>query len=110
LLSHSPDQVASASRWGIDLVLSGHNHAGQIRLPVVGPIFMPSLYSRRFDRGFFRQGRTLLYVSHGIGGQYPIRSGGCVPELTRLVLRTATAGARECERPLEAMNPCGWHS
>src|SRR5205085_5810754 len=79
LLSHSPDQIASAARRGIDLVLSGHNHAGQIRLPVVGPVFMPSLYSRRFDRGFFRQGRTLLYVSHGIGGQYPIRTGGCVP-------------------------------
>ena len=89
LLSHTPDRFAHAARLGIDLVLSGHNHAGQVRLPLVGPVFMPSLYSRRFDRGFFRSGRTLLYVSTGIAGKHPIRYGGCVPELTRIVLRVA---------------------
>jgi predicted MPP superfamily phosphohydrolase len=87
LLSHSPDQFPRAGRWGVNLVLSGHNHAGQIRLPVLGPIFMPSIYSRRFDRGFFRAGRSLLYVSQGIAGKHPFRFGGCFPELTRLVLR-----------------------
>jgi predicted MPP superfamily phosphohydrolase len=94
LLSHTPDRFPMASRWGIDLVLSGHNHAGQIRLPLVGPVFMPSLYSRRFDRGFFRSGRTLLYVSQGISGKHPIRYGGCAPELTRLVLRVAEPSTR----------------
>jgi predicted MPP superfamily phosphohydrolase len=93
LLSHSPDQFPRAARWGVDLVLSGHNHGGQIRLPVVGPVFMPSLYSRHFDRGFFRSGRTLLYVSQGVAGQHPIRYGGCLPEVTRLVLRATTAAA-----------------
>jgi predicted MPP superfamily phosphohydrolase len=88
LLSHSPDQFPRAARWGVDLVLSGHNHAGQIRLPLLGPIFMPSLYSRHFDRGFFRSGRTLLYVSQGVAGQHPIRYGDCFPEVTRLILRT----------------------
>ncbi len=87
LLSHTPDRFPTAARHGIDLVLSGHNHAGQVRFPLVGPVFMPSLYSRRFDRGFFRSGRTLLYVSQGIAGKHPIRYGGCEPEITRLVLR-----------------------
>jgi predicted MPP superfamily phosphohydrolase len=96
LLSHSPDQFPRAARWGVDLVLSGHNHAGQIRFPLIGPIFMPSIYSRRFDRGFFRSGRTLLYVSQGIGGKHPIRYGGCLPEVTRLVLR-ATRPSTETE-------------
>jgi predicted MPP superfamily phosphohydrolase len=89
LLSHSPDRFAQAARSGVDLVLAGHNHAGQIRLPLVGPVFMPSLYSRHFDRGFFRSGRTLLYVSQGIAGKHPVRYGDCVPELTRVVLRVA---------------------
>src|SRR5262249_55636321 len=53
LLSHTPDRFYRAARSGIDLVLAGHNHGGQIRLPLVGAVFMPSLYSRRFDRGFF---------------------------------------------------------
>jgi predicted MPP superfamily phosphohydrolase len=94
LLSHSPDQFPRAARWGVDLILSGHNHAGQIRLPLVGPIFMPSVYSRRFDRGFFRAGRTLLHVSQGIGGKHPVRYGGCLPEVTRLVLRPAASAHR----------------
>jgi predicted MPP superfamily phosphohydrolase len=102
LLSHSPDQFPRAARWGVDLVLSGHNHAGQIRLPLLGPIFMPSLYSRHFDRGFFRSGRALLYVSHGVAGQHPIRYGDCFPEVTRLVLRAAertkTCPSRVCAR------------
>jgi predicted MPP superfamily phosphohydrolase len=98
LLSHSPDQFPRAARWGVDLVLSGHNHAGQIRLPIVGPVFMPSLYSRHFDRGFFRSGRTLLYVSQGVAGKHPIRYGGCLPEVTRLVLRATTAASQASAR------------
>jgi predicted MPP superfamily phosphohydrolase len=89
LLSHTPDRFARAARWGVDLVLAGHNHAGQVRLPLIGPVFMPSVYSRRYDRGFFRSGRTLMYVSQGVAGKHPIRYGGCLPEVTRLVLRVA---------------------
>ncbi len=72
LLSHSPDQFYRARDWGVDLMLSGHNHGGQIRLPALGPVFMPSVYSRRFDRGFFRSGSTFLYVSEGLAGKHPI--------------------------------------
>jgi predicted MPP superfamily phosphohydrolase len=87
VLSHSPDRFYRAVRWGIDLMFAGHNHGGQIRLPLVGPVFMPSRYSRRFDRGFFRRNRTLMYVSEGIAGMHPVRYG-CPPEVTRFVLRT----------------------
>ena len=86
LLSHSPDQFPRAASGGVDLVLAGHNHGGQIRLPVLGPILMPSRYSRHFDRGFFRSGRSLLYVSQGVAGKHPIRYG-CSPEITRFTLR-----------------------
>jgi predicted MPP superfamily phosphohydrolase len=85
LLSHTPDQFPNARKWGMDFVLSGHNHGGQIRLPLVGPVFMPSKYSRRFDRGFFRSGSALMYVSEGVGGKHPIRFG-CKPEIARFVL------------------------
>ena len=89
LLSHSPDLFYKAQRWGIDLMLSGHNHGGQIRFPLIGPVFMPSRYSRRFDRGFFRQNGTLLYVNEGVGGKHPVRYG-CPPEVSRLVLHAAS--------------------
>jgi predicted MPP superfamily phosphohydrolase len=88
LLSHSPDQFYRAQKRGIDFVLAGHNHGGQIRLPLVGPVFMPSRYSRRFDRGFFRRGQTLMYVSEGVAGKHPVRYG-CPPEVTQFVLKAA---------------------
>ena len=56
----------------------------------VGAVFMPSLYSRRFDRGFFRDEQTLLYVNEGIAGMHPVRYG-CPPEISRFVLRTGAA-------------------
>ena len=41
LLSHSPDQFGWARRWDFDLMLAGHTHGGQIRLPLIGPIVAP---------------------------------------------------------------------
>ena len=58
---------------------------------------MPSLYSRHFDRGFFRQGRSTLYVSQGIGGKHPIRYG-CTPEITRFTLHAAPASVPHRDR------------
>ena len=86
LLSHSPDQFYKARDWGVELMFSGHNHGGQIRLPAFGPVFMPSIYSRRFDRGFFRSGPTFLYVSEGVAGKHPYRYG-CPPEVCCFVLK-----------------------
>jgi predicted MPP superfamily phosphohydrolase len=99
LLSHTPDLFYAASERRIDLMLAGHNHGGQIRFPLVGPIFMPSRYSRRFDRGFFKEKRTLLYVNAGVGGKHPVRYG-CPPEVARFVLRAGFAAGRfpEAER------------
>jgi predicted MPP superfamily phosphohydrolase len=98
VLSHSPDQFPRLAGWEtIDLVLAGHNHGGQIRLPILGPVVMPSRYGRRYDRGFFRRGRTLMEVTQGIGGRHPLRYG-CPPEFVRLVLRPALAPATPASR------------
>jgi predicted MPP superfamily phosphohydrolase len=95
VLSHSPDLFYRLSKWEcVDLILSGHNHGGQVRLPLVGPVLMPSRYSRRFDRGFFERGGTRMYVSHGLGAKHPLR-WNCRPEVTRLTLH----GARADNRP-----------
>jgi uncharacterized protein len=94
LLSHSPDLFYEATAHRIDLMLSGHNHGGQVRLPIVGPVLMPSRYSRRFDRGFFCTRRTLMYVNQGISGKHPLRYG-CAPELTRFVLHPSNWPAPE---------------
>ncbi len=88
LLSHAPDQVYRASDWSMDFMLCGHNHGGQVRIPVLGPILMPSRYGRRFDQGFYRVGPTTMFVGTGVGGKHPIRFR-CQPEVTRITLRSS---------------------
>ncbi|HBI43714.1 MAG TPA: hypothetical protein DDY78_12815 [Planctomycetales bacterium] len=85
-LSHTPDNIRWAQRAGVDLMLSGHVHGGQIRLPVIGSILVPSRYGRRYDCGVFDEAPTLLHVSRGLGGDHPVRFL-CRPEATRLILR-----------------------
>jgi predicted MPP superfamily phosphohydrolase len=85
-LSHTPDNIAWARRQRIDLMLSGHVHGGQIRLPLLGSVFVPSRYGRRYDCGTFHEPPTLLHVSRGLSGEQPLRYN-CRPEVTLLVLR-----------------------
>lgn len=106
VLSHSPDQFPRLAERGVEFVLAGHNHGGQVRVPGFGPILMPSRYSRHFDRGFFRRGESLLYVSQGVGGKHPIRVG-CHPEVTRFTLRAARPATASStpSRPGSATRP-----
>ena len=84
-LSHTPDNIGWAKRHHIDLMLSGHNHGGQIRFPFLGSVFVPSKSGRRYDCGSFHEPPTFLHVSRGLSGQYPVRYN-CKPEVTFLVL------------------------
>jgi predicted MPP superfamily phosphohydrolase len=85
-LSHTPDRIAWCRRNRVDLTLAGHVHGGQIRLPFIGSVFVPSRYSRRYDCGTFFEPPTLMHVSRGLAGQHPLRFN-CRPEVTRIVLK-----------------------
>jgi predicted MPP superfamily phosphohydrolase len=87
-LSHTPDNIKWARRLRIDLMLSGHVHGGQVRLPVFGSVLVPSVYGRRYDCGTFDEAPTLLHVSRGLSGEHPVRYL-CRPEVTLLTLRCA---------------------
>ncbi|MBN1908595.1 MAG: metallophosphoesterase [Pirellulales bacterium] len=88
LLSHSPDQLDWAVAQDFDLMLAGHLHGGQIRLPLIGPIVAPSSQGvRHAASGTFYRPPTILHVSRGLSGQLPLRLN-CPPEVTRLVLNS----------------------
>ncbi len=103
LLSHTPDIAYQAAAQGWDFMLCGHNHGGQVQLPIVGPVVMPSRYSRRFESGFYRIAPTLMYVSRGLGAKHPIRLG-CPPEIAHFTLTSVpspgslppTSAPRDC--------------
>jgi predicted MPP superfamily phosphohydrolase len=87
LLVHVPDYLVEAAGERVDLQLSGHNHGGQIQMPVLGPLLVASRYGRRYVEGFYKRAGTLMYVSRGLGGKPPIR-WRARPDITCLVLRT----------------------
>ena len=89
-LSHTPDNLGWARANNIRLMLSGHNHGGQIRFPLVGSVFVPSLHGRQYDCGAFEEPPTLLHVVRGLAGKQPLRFN-CRPEVAKLVLRSAPA-------------------
>lgn len=87
LLCHNPLGVHQAAEHDIDLVLSGHTHGGQVRLPVVGSVYGRSKLGRRFVEGWNRLNGTQVYVSRGIGKVLlPVRLG-CPAEIACLRLR-----------------------
>jgi len=86
LLSHGPDQFAWAQKHTVDLMLAGHTHGGQIRLPLLGPVYSPSIHSCRYASGVFAANSTLMSVTRGVSGREPIRYN-CRPEITKLILR-----------------------
>ena len=89
LLAHEPDYADEVMRHGgVDLMLSGHSHGGQVRLPLVGALYTPPL-AHKYVEGHFHLGNGLqLYVNRGIGTVgIPIRFD-CRPELTLITLRS----------------------
>lgn len=88
LLSHSPDIVPDAIKTEVDLVLAGHTHGGQVYIPFLTPFMIPVRpEAREYGAGYFKKGKTSIYVSRGIGqSTLPIRFL-TPPEITLLVLR-----------------------
>ncbi len=86
LLCHNPMAIGRAAKFGIDLMLSGHTHGGQVRLPLIRSLYSSKL-GERFVDGWNQLGGTQIYVSRGIGTVVlPVRVA-CPPEITCISLR-----------------------
>lgn len=90
LLCHNPLGIWQASVRGVDLVLSGHTHGGQVRLPGIRSLYRSKL-GERFVEGWNRLRGTQIYVSRGIGKVVvPIRVA-CPAEIACLHLHRTRA-------------------
>lgn len=87
LMVHSPDAVIASDSHGFldnfSYAFCGHNHGGQIRLPIIGALYCPSFYRCRFDRGIFakKNSKLKMIVSSGIGEHSGSIRFLCPPEL-----------------------------
>lgn len=75
LLSHRPELFDIYAENGVDLVLTGHAHGGQFRLPFVGGLIAPGQgFFPEYDAGVFTSNHTSMVVSRGIGNSIlPLR-------------------------------------
>ncbi len=87
LLCHNPDLIHTAKNKNINLMLSGHTHGGQVRIPFLGAIVLPSKNGKKYDQGLFREQGSYLYVNRGIGVISPPIRFLCRPEITRITLK-----------------------
>src|SRR5262249_16203252 len=93
LLSHNPDVAEEAAfiagAWRVDLMVSGHTHGGQIRLPGVGAPISSSPFRRKYWGGRVEGPACQVFVCRGIGvSAFPLRLG-VPPEIGVLELRRA---------------------
>jgi len=90
LLCHAPDYVdrllTSEEGRAVSLMLAGHTHGGQVRVPFARPLILPPL-GIKYVEGWFRFGNLQLYVNRGLGTVgLPIRFD-CPPEITLFTVR-----------------------
>jgi len=65
-LTHTPDNIILFSRIGAEIVIAGHSHGGWFRLPLLGPLLVPSALGRFLNKGWFRRRNTLMYITSGL--------------------------------------------
>lgn len=93
---HSPDSAPETAALGYPLIVAGHTHGGQVRLPVVGALVTNCSMPRRLVSGPIRMGGSVLHTSPGLGTSKfaPFRFW-CRPEATMLDLCRAASGLPE---------------
>ncbi len=80
LLTHSPDIFPSIPN-NVTLTLAGHTHGGQVIIPFLGPLIVPSDYDKKYAVGYIEENTKKMIVSKGIGTSIiPIRFN-CLPEI-----------------------------
>lgn len=92
LLSHSPDVILYEDARKADLVLAGHTHGGQVRIPFIGALVTNTKLGRHFASGLFRFGKTRLFISRGVGLEglaTPKIRFFCRPEIVLITIKPA---------------------
>jgi predicted MPP superfamily phosphohydrolase len=87
LMVHEPDFADVACRYPVDLQLSGHSHGGQIRIPLLPPLYLPSL-AKKYVLGTYQVGPMTLYTNAGLGTVLVPMRLNCPPEIALLTLHS----------------------
>lgn len=80
LLTHTPDVFPDITD-SVELVLAGHTHGGQVKLPFIGALIVPLEHGRRYAEGFIEENGKKMIVSKGLGTSRISIRFNCKPEI-----------------------------
>ena len=80
LLTHTPD-IYDDIKENVDLILAGHLHGGQVRLPLYGAILLPSNFGKKFEYGLYDYNGNKMIVTKGLGTSILTLRFNCIPEI-----------------------------
>lgn len=87
LIAHNPLYFPAYAEWGAELVVSGHNHGGIVRLPFAGGLVDPTLhFFPKYDKGLFTDHGSQMVLSGGTGSHRPNFRAWNLPELVMITL------------------------
>ena len=85
LMTHNPDIFEQFVPNSVDLTISGHTHGGQIVIPFVGALIVPSDYGNKYANGLISDNNRKIYVTKGLGTTIlPVRFN-CLPEIVTII-------------------------
>ena len=83
VLAHNPDSADTDYTARVDLMISGHTHGGQVKIPFIGTPILP-VKNKAYSSGFVRSHKTNVFISRGVGwAAIPLRFN-CFPEIAIL--------------------------
>lgn len=94
MLAHSADVLTRLRPYHPGLLLAGHTHGGQFRLPGIGALGTVSALPRRYAMGAFVYDGVQTYVSRGVGTSGAPARFYCPPEVTAITLRSPAISRR----------------
>lgn len=86
LMTHNPD-IFELVPSNVDVTISGHTHGGQLVLPFVGALVVPSAYGNRYASGLVVENNRTIFITKGIGTSIlPVRFN-CLPEIVVITFK-----------------------
>ncbi len=86
VMTHGPD-IFETLPESTALAVAGHTHGGQIVLPFLGPVYIPSRHGRRYASGLITEGKNTIFVTTGTGTSNVSLRLNCPPEIAILTLK-----------------------
>lgn len=88
VLAHRPEYFEEYSTYGVDLVLTGHAHGGQVRVPFVGGVYAPGQgFFPEYTSGLFEENGTSMVVGRGIGNAVIVPRVFNPPQINTVILK-----------------------